>query len=110
MESLKNGEYSVDAVISFYAIFHIPREKHEDILEKINSFLPKNGLILITMGVEEWEGTGEFHGSKMFWSYFGAKKNRELVKQAGFEIIFDEIDTSGGERHLIILAKKLKAV
>lgn len=43
----------------------------------------------------------------LFWyNYLMDKKNIELVKQAGFQIIYGTVDTSGGEKHLIIFAKK----
>jgi cyclopropane fatty-acyl-phospholipid synthase-like methyltransferase len=109
MSVLKKGEYSVDAVVSFYAIFHTPRETHGDILKKINTFLKPNGLLLITMGSSEWEGTEkDFHGAEMYWSHYGKEKNRKLVEAAGFEIMLDEIDESGGEKHQVILAKKIR--
>ncbi len=104
---LKRGEYQVDAVVSFYTIFHIPRETHFELFEKINSFLPKEGLILVTMGSSDWEGTeDDFHGAKMCWSHYGQEKNREIIEKAGFEILFNEIDTTGGEKHQIIIGKK----
>lgn len=107
MSLMSEGEYSVDAVVSFYAIFHTKRETHEIILHKINSFLKKDGYLLITMGASEWEGKeSDFFGGEMEWSHYGADKNLQLVKNAGFEIVFSEIDTSGDEKHLIILAKK----
>lgn len=34
MSDLKEGDYQVDAVVSFYAIFHIPREKHQELFKK----------------------------------------------------------------------------
>lgn len=106
MSQLEKGEYQVDAVVSFYAIFHTPRETHQELLHKINSFLPKGGYILITMGADEWEGTEEnFHGSQMYWSHFGIEKNKELVEEAGFEILVNEL-ASGKERHQVILARK----
>jgi cyclopropane fatty-acyl-phospholipid synthase-like methyltransferase len=108
MANLQDGEFEVDAVVSFYAIFHIPRKKHEDLLRQINSFLPLDGLILITMGSSEWEGVEEnFHGSKMWWSHYGAEKNREIVQKAGFKILLDEIDTTEGEKHQVIIAQKV---
>jgi cyclopropane fatty-acyl-phospholipid synthase-like methyltransferase len=108
MSELKEKEYSVDAAVSFYAIFHTPRETHGEILKKISSFLQANGLLLITMGSSEWEGTEQdFHGTEMFWSHYGKEKNRQLVEDAGFEILLDEIDDSGGEKHQVILAKKI---
>ncbi len=36
--------------------------------------------------------------------------HREIIESAGFEILKNEIDTSGGEKHRVILAKKLKRV
>lgn len=107
MMELKMDEYQVDAVVAFYAISHTPRETHQDLFNKINSFLPKGGLVLVTMGIGDYEGLeDDFHGVKMWWSHYGADKNIEIVKKAGFEILFSEIDDSGGESHLIILAKK----
>jgi cyclopropane fatty-acyl-phospholipid synthase-like methyltransferase len=104
---LKKEEYQIDAIVSFYAIFHISRESHFELFKKINSFLPKGGLILVTMGSSEWEGIeNDFHGTKMSWSHYGQEKNREIIEKADFEILLDEIDTSGGEKHQIIIAKK----
>lgn len=106
MTKLKEGEYCVDGIVSFYAIFHTPRQQHQKLLSTFASFMPKGGALLITMGAEEWEGTeNDFHGSKMFWSHYGAEKNKEMLEKAGFEIVMSTIDTSGGEKHQVILAK-----
>jgi cyclopropane fatty-acyl-phospholipid synthase-like methyltransferase len=107
MADLQAGEYQVDGVISFYAIFHTPRQSHQTLFKKLKTFLPENGYLLVTMASTEWEGTEDFHGTQMSWSHYDAEKNKELIKDAGFEIVFDEIDTSGGEKHLIMLAKKI---
>jgi len=106
IEKLKFKEYEVDAVISFYTIFHIKREKHKLLFDKIASFLPRGGMLLVSMGASNWEGVDNFYGVRMFWSHYGPKTNSEIVKNAGFEIIFDKIDESGGERHQVILARK----
>jgi len=107
MSEFKNKEYFVDAVISFYAIFHTPRESHQQILEKIASFLKKDGLILITMATTEWEGKeNDFYGGEMYWSHYDSKTNSKLVQDAGFELLLDEIDNTGKEKHQIILARK----
>ena len=106
MSEVGEGEYHVDAVVSFYAIFHIPREMHLDLFKKINAFLPRGGYLLVTMGSSDWEGSEDFHGTEMWWSHYGAEKNEEIIKQAGFKIIQNEIDDSGGEKHQVILAEK----
>lgn len=100
---------SFDATVSFYAIFHLPREEHASVLKNIFSILKPGGYLLVTMGLSDWEGTEkDFHGVKMFWSHYGREKNLELIKSSGFNIINEEIDTTGGEKHLVILANKLR--
>lgn len=106
MEQLKEGEYQVEAVVSFYALFHIDRKKHVQVLKKLASFLPDGGWLLITMGADEWEGEEDFMGTRMWWSHWGEEKNKKLIEQAGFEIRKEWIDRTGGEKHLIILAVK----
>lgn len=108
MSELKSGEYTVDAVVSFYAIFHTPREQHMEILNKIHSFVKKDGYLLITMGSTDWEGKeNDFFGGEMSWSHYDEKTNTQLVENAGFNILLDEIDPTGGEKHQILLAKKI---
>src|SRR5690348_5585634 len=46
MSELAVKEFSVDAVVSFYAIFHTPREQHAELFRKINSFLTDGGYLL----------------------------------------------------------------
>lgn len=67
MSELKDGEYEVDAIVSFYAIFHTKRERHKDLLKKFKSFLKPDGFLLITMGASDWEGKEEnFCGAEMY--------------------------------------------
>ena len=107
MDEINFPDSSFDAVVSFYAIFHIPREEHRELLAKCFRLLKKGGYLLITMGSSDWEGTeDDFHGAKMYWSHYGREKNVQMVKEVGFEIIYDVIDESGNEKHLVIFTKK----
>jgi cyclopropane fatty-acyl-phospholipid synthase-like methyltransferase len=105
MLDLRPGDYHVDAVVSFFAIFHVPREHHRSLLKVIRSFLRPDGLLLVTMGASMDEGWDDFFGSTMFWSQYDPGQNHELVENAGFDILLDEIDASAGERHQILLAE-----
>lgn len=104
---LQEREYQVQAVISFYTLFHIPKNEHLKMLKIIASFLPPKGMLLITMGDREFEGEHVMHGSPMWSSQYGTAKNASLVEAAGFKILLNEIDTSGGERHQVIMGSKL---
>lgn len=106
MSEMNFQHNSFDAIVSFYAIFHIPREEHPDLFKKIHALLKVEGIFLATLGYEEWEGSEEFHGVTMHWSHYGKDKNLALVKQAGFDVVQAEVDESGGERHLVVLARK----
>ena len=106
MLDLQQGEFEVDAVVSFYAIFHTARESHAALLRVFASFLSAGGRLLVTMGAEEWEGGEDFFGAPMWWSHYGPKKNRQIVEASEFEVISDEIDPSSGERHQVIFARK----
>lgn len=107
IRELREGEYKAEAVVSFYTLFHISRDKQAGILKIMASYLVSGGWLLITMGDREFEGEHVLHGVKMWSSQYGTAKNRQLVESSGYKILMDELDTSGGERHQIILAQKL---
>jgi ubiquinone/menaquinone biosynthesis C-methylase UbiE len=104
---LKLKSNSVDAIVSFYAIFHIPRSEHKKILKKMHNLLRPNGYLLITLGFNEMKmDVGKFVDSKMAWSSYSAEKNKQLVEQTGFKIKLLEEEHHDGEHHLWILAQK----
>lgn len=109
MSQLKPAQFQVDAVVSFYAIFHTARENHLFLLQIMRSFLNVGGLLLVTMGAKEWEGSEkDFCGAEMYWSHYGAEDNLKLVEQAGFSIVSSEIDATAGEEHLVVFAEAIE--
>ena len=96
-------------MVSFYAIFHTPREAHADIIRALASCLVPGGFLLATLGSSAWEGVEPFHGVDMYWSHYGPEENRAMVAAAGLAIVRDIIDTGGGERHHVLLARKAAA-
>lgn len=107
MQALTEDEYHVRAVISLYSLFHVPRTKHQALLNTFASYLPRGGMLLITMGDREFEGTHQLLGQSLWSSQYGTAKNRSLVERAGLRVILDEVSVSGGERHQVILAQKV---
>ncbi len=107
IQDLKKTEYKVAAIVSFYAIFHIPRQMQQKWFKTIASYLPKGGLIMVTMGDREFEGQHMLYGQTLWSSQHGTVKNRQMMEAAGFRIVLAEIDTSGGERHQVLMGEKL---
>ncbi|MBC5793179.1 MAG: class I SAM-dependent methyltransferase [Nanohaloarchaea archaeon] len=100
------GENSFDAVVSFYAIFHIPREEHQKLFEEVRPWLKDDGALLVTMGAEEMEQhKEEIGGGELVWSSYSREKNKELIEKAGFNILETYVEDWREETHLWILAE-----
>lgn len=103
---------SFDAVVALYSIFHVPREEHEALLGSLCAVLRPGRRLLATMGNGDWEG-GETDwlglGAEMYWSYYGADTNLQLLERAGFRVLETQVepDTFDGE-HLFVLAEKTR--
>lgn len=64
---------SFDAVVAFYAIFHLPREEHQHLFERIATWLKPGGYLLATVAntAEEAYTQDDFFGATMYWSNYG---------------------------------------
>jgi len=108
MLNLKFPKLYFDGITAFYSIIHVPREKHLFVFKEFYRVLKPSGLILVCLGVKAWQGFGEYHGEKMFWSHYGPKRSLKIIKDSGFEIISEDIIKDGNEYHYWIIARKLK--
>jgi ubiquinone/menaquinone biosynthesis C-methylase UbiE len=108
MTRLDFEDNSFDGLTAFYSIIHVLREKHFSLLQSFHRMLKPEGIMLICMGPDEWEGVNEYQGTEMFWSHYTPEKSLQLVKDAGFQIIFDKFLIRGGEKHYWIMARNWK--
>lgn len=102
---------SFAAVISSYAIIHVPRVEHAALLQRLAGWLQPGGLLIATMGAVESEGMEEdWLGAPMYWSHFDAGTNQQLVTNAGFELVEAALDTADEDgqpiTHLWIVGRK----
>jgi cyclopropane fatty-acyl-phospholipid synthase-like methyltransferase len=108
------ADQSFDAVVSFYAIFHVPREEHEALFRRIHGWLRPGGLLLATLAMtDEAAYTEEFFGVEMYWSNYGIEEYRSMLERVGFEVLESGVvehgyDDAGAkpERHPLVLARK----
>jgi cyclopropane fatty-acyl-phospholipid synthase-like methyltransferase len=85
---------SYDAVVSFYAFNHVPRELLAPTFARVHRWLVRGGLLMTALGTSDTEAwTGDWLGAPTFFSSFPPETNTELVRNAGFEIIRDELVT-----------------
>jgi len=97
-----------DAIISLYTIFHIPRNMHGAIFQKMHRWLKEDGVILVSMGTSDTAlDVQEFVGAEMAWSSFSIDENLRLMTESGFETILTVDDNRHPEEHhLWILATR----
>jgi SAM-dependent methyltransferase len=101
MTTLDFPAASFGGVVAFYSLTHVPRDEHGPLLERIAQWLRPGGLFVASMGVDDDPGGVEqdWLGVDMYFSHFGARKNRRLVERAGFQIESAEIDAEPEDRH-----------
>lgn len=86
------SEAAFAGITAFYSVSHIPREAHGELFRRIAGWLEPGGLFLATlgaMGLPDWKG--DWLGVPMFFSSHDAETNRDLLRDAGFELLLDEV-------------------
>jgi ubiquinone/menaquinone biosynthesis C-methylase UbiE len=109
---------SLDAVTSFYAIFHLPKTEHEELFRRVYRWLKPGGQFLTTLSLQDEEPYTEDHffGGTMYWSNYGLAQYREKLHNLGFTIEEDTQIGSGygkpvgrdDEVHPLIFARKAR--
>src|SRR4051794_8306406 len=85
---------SFDAVVSLYALNHLPREHLAPLVERAARWLRPGGWLLATFGAGDLPGwSGPWLGVPMFFSGYPAARNTELVRDAGLSVEQDELVT-----------------
>jgi ubiquinone/menaquinone biosynthesis C-methylase UbiE len=102
-----------DAVVAFFVLAHIPRADLPDLLTRVSNWLRPEGWFLATMGSR---GRGEsvepsWLGVPMFFSSLTRDESQRLIRNAGFEIVADEVVVQNEPGHgdvefLWVLARK----
>lgn len=89
---------SFDAVVAFWTLIHVRRDRHAHVLEAIRGWLHPGGFLAGTLGAGDnpHELNPDFFGTPMAFSHFDAETNRRLLRDAGFDIVqADEIEDEG---------------
>ena len=89
---------SFDAIVSYYSVFHIPRQEHRELFRRFARWLRPDGLLLFTVARKD-DGPGytedDFFGETMYWSNFGPSTYRKLLADTGFRIEQEGIAGAG---------------
>jgi SAM-dependent methyltransferase len=92
---------SLDAVVAFYSLTHVPRADLPALLATVRRWLKPGGVLIASMGAQDApdEVEADWLGAPMFFSHYGAKRNRALVRHAGFELVEAVVEEEPEDRH-----------
>jgi SAM-dependent methyltransferase len=101
MTALDVQPESLDAVVAFYSLTHVPRADLPALLAAIHGWLRPGGVFIASLGAQDSpdEVETDWLGAPMFFSHYGAKRNRALVRNAGFELEEAVVDSEPEDRH-----------
>src|SRR5436309_3881238 len=105
--ALPFADASFDAVCSYYAIIHIPREQHASVLHGLARVLRPRRLALPCLGAADLPAwTEQYHDEPMYWSHYDVAIGLSLVEAAGFELVWHRRVAEGSGGHLFVLAQR----
>ncbi len=104
-----------DAVCSYYAIIHVPRDRHAGILAAFHRALRPGGYAFLCLGAADIDDDydDDYFGVPMYWSHYDAPTNLALLRAAGFEVQWSQFisdslgDSPPDAGHLFVLAQKV---
>ncbi|KAI1342495.1 S-adenosyl-L-methionine-dependent methyltransferase [Xylariaceae sp. FL0016] len=112
MTKLSFPEGSIDTVLGFYSIIHLPREEQTGMIRQISGWLKPGGYLLANFSEKAAETVVEekwlHEKGWMFWSGWGKEENCKIVQEAGLEIVVSEVthDVVDDSFHWVIAKKK----
>lgn len=96
---------SFAAVVSFYALIHVPLQDQRNLLPKIRRWLRPSGYLLAIVGLERWTGVEDYLGAEMFWDHADRETYLAWLTEAGLVPLWDRIVPEGSSGHTLVLAQ-----
>jgi ubiquinone/menaquinone biosynthesis C-methylase UbiE len=84
------GNGSVDAVVAYWSLIHVPLADHRQVLEEFARVLAAGGAALVCEGPGEWVGQNDGWldtDVEMGWELAGVDRTRDQLRAAGFEVL-----------------------
>jgi SAM-dependent methyltransferase len=101
---------SYAAVVSFYAIIHMPLEEHPELFRRIAAWLRPSGYLLAIVGSEAWTGVDEAYldvpGGTMCWSHPDEATTVRWIAEVGLHVHWTTFVPEGDSGHALVFAQK----
>lgn len=98
------------AVVSFYAIIHLPLAEQPALFANIYRWLQPGGYLMATVGAHAWTGTEddwlEVPDASMYWSHADAATYQQWFEAQGFALRWSRFVPEGQGGHMLMFAQK----
>jgi len=102
---------SFTAVVTLYAVIHVPLSEQSELFAKIYTWIKPGGYLLVTVGAEAWTGVEEnwlgVEGVSMYWSHANAATYNQWLTDYGYTILWSRYIPEGDGGHVLMLAQRL---
>ena len=110
MTALPIGAGVFDALVSYYAVIHVPRDDHGAVFREFRRVLRPEGSALLRIGTDdnpEDHDTDSWLGTPMYWSHFDAETTIAVIIGAGLgvDVSWQVPDPMGHSTHHFVLAR-----
>jgi cyclopropane fatty-acyl-phospholipid synthase-like methyltransferase len=97
---------SLDAVVSFYALIHVPLADQQTLFPRLRGWLRPGGYFLAITGARRWTGTERYLGADMFWDHADTATHLRWLQAARLTPIWHRhIPEGNSGGHSLILAR-----
>src|ERR1700691_879901 len=105
MTALQLRPASADAVVSLYALIHVPLADQPALFPRIRDWLRPGGYFLAIVGAARWTGTLPYLGADMFWDHADAGTYLRWFEAARLTPLWCRHIPEGDSGHTLILAQ-----
>lgn len=109
LTSLPFADGTFDALVSIYAVIHVPWDRHERCFRELHRVCADDAPVLVTVGTSDWSGSNEDWmgwGVEMHWDVPGPDRTTDLMERVGFTVegfdaIEDPVSETEGEKAFV---------
>ena len=108
MTALRFPPGTFAAIVSCFAIIHLPVHEHRPLLERCFTWLRPGGYLMATVGSQAWTGyKEEWHGAPMYWSHADEATYLTWLQEIGFTLLWTQFIPEGDRGHVLVLGRRL---
>jgi SAM-dependent methyltransferase len=107
MTTLRFPPGTFAAVVSFFAMIHLPVHEHRPLLERCFAWLHPGGYFMATVGHQAWTGyKDDWYGAPMYWSHADEATYLTWFQELGFAVLWTRFIPEGDGGHVLVCARR----